>query len=300
MQVSAELPSDAKRSADAAATWGAGKVKEIEAFYRVRELQEQHRQAAEHAQKKATFWGWLTGQQRVAAEAAELARKNLESAQQRETEALRALARKGAAGIEAHGLAKDDRQEQGRLRATQEREQLKTRKQAQEKENAALCEAMASPAQAASLKASVNAKTPDQAAQLAQVRAKAEVYEQEQGPALDSDKEQVKAQVRAAFARSVPPRCCPGVVAKRSAQASNVLNVLNTRSKRSSVELIAGVSASSVPGFSKSHRAAPKWSNSATDAGISLKSASAFLTMRGVTLALIRLAVVTMLAVGGL
>lgn len=202
MQVSAELPSDAKRSADAAAAWRAGKVKEIEAFYRVRELQEQHRQAAEHAQKKATFWRWLTGQQRAAVEAAELARKNLESAQQRETEALRALDRKGAAGIEAHGLAKDDRQEQGRLRAAQEREQLETRKQAQEKENATLREAMASPAQAASLKASVNAKTPDQAAQLAQVRAKAEVYEQEQGPALDSDKEQVKAQVRAAFARS--------------------------------------------------------------------------------------------------
>lgn len=92
-QMPAELPSDAKRSVEAAAAWRAARAAEIANLYKVKELEEKHRQAADHAQKKTTFWGWITGQKRAAEEASEAARKSLENARWREQEALRALDR---------------------------------------------------------------------------------------------------------------------------------------------------------------------------------------------------------------
>lgn len=117
LTVAQDLPAEVKRDADTAAAWRAAKVKEIEAFYRVAELQEQHRQAAEHAQKKATLWGWVTGQQRQSTEAAEAARKNLENAQWRQAEAMRALDNQAATSVQENQL---EEQARSRLRAALE------------------------------------------------------------------------------------------------------------------------------------------------------------------------------------
>src|SRR5450759_3850004 len=81
---------------------------------------------------------------------------------------------------------------------------------------------------------------------------------------------------------------------------TSALNVLKIFSNLSSVAMTAGESLSSSDGFSSNQRAAPKWSNSGTAAGINLNNASAFFTMRWVGFAPIRLAAVTTFAGGGL
>ena len=82
------------QEADALGAWRLAKAQEITDFYRVPALEEEHRDRQEYAQKKATLWGWITGQHHRAVQEADAARKTLENARWREAEAMRALERK--------------------------------------------------------------------------------------------------------------------------------------------------------------------------------------------------------------
>ncbi len=155
----------------------AGRIGEARAYYRIDEQRRAYAEAQEAAGKASGWWAWITGRKRDAEEHAEAMRLNLQNAEGRFAEAIRALDWYKPESVkrqvlERHGV------DGAEARQRQEREQAEHEAERHEKETEVLRQAATSPEQAASLKDAVQPKNAQQRDLAAFVKAKAREHDE--------------------------------------------------------------------------------------------------------------------------
>lgn len=155
----------------------AGRIEEAKRYYRVEEHRQAYDEAQAAAERQSGFWAWLTGRKREASEHAEAMRKNLENAQWRLEESIRAIDWYKPESVKQEVLARHG-VDGAAARQRQEREQTEHEEKRHERDTQTLKEAAASPERAAELKDAVQPRTAQQRDMAAYVQAKAREHQE--------------------------------------------------------------------------------------------------------------------------